>query len=519
MPRRSRTNALTIRRSREIPGRHYRTPKELWGFRLPAQTGNPTAVARSALQANSALLGLDGISGDLAPRRCISSAGAWHVIFSQSHLERFIHRAYVTVHMDAQKRIYLVKNRAVPAAMLPRQVTIRISPARAERIACASIGRRASGSRVLKREDVWFPRRTLLHAAYKLRVQHRQPDGEWIVYVDAKTGAVLWKYDNLASAASARARVFDPNPVVALGDWRALVREGKPVVRAPPATYKTVSLRGLPSSGLLDGKRVSTAPTRHRIRRRGRDFRCFNYEAGFEEVMAYYHLDSAVRYLESLGYRGKRAVFRAPIRVNARATREDNSWYMPSTRQLSFGTGDVDDAEDGETILHELGHAIQDAICPDFGQSAEAAAMGEGFGDYFAASHFAARKGGAAKGLLPCVMTWDGILFADGARPERPPCVRRLDSTLTYESFDHAAAADEHDNGEIWAATLWDIWHRVGKDVADRIIIESHFQLDGYTSFAKGARAILDADRNLFQNRHLAALKKIFRRRGIGPVD
>jgi len=52
----------------------------------------------------------------------------------------------------------------------------------------------------------------------------------------------------------------------------------------------------------------------------------------------------------------------------------------------------MDDAEDGETVLHEFGHAIQDAICPDFGQSPEAAAMGEGFGDYFAGSFFAAKR-------------------------------------------------------------------------------------------------------------------------------
>jgi predicted metal-dependent phosphotriesterase family hydrolase len=55
--------------------------------------------------------------------------------------------------------------------------------------------------------------------------------------------------------------------------------------------------------------------------------------------------------------------------------------------------------------------------------------------------------------------------------------------------------------------------------VADRIIIESHFQLDGFTSFAKGARAIIDADRNLFRGRHAAALRQIFRARGIGPVE
>ena len=55
--------------------------------------------------------------------------------------------------------------------------------------------------------------------------------------------------------------------------------------------------------------------------------------------------------------------------------------------------------------------------------------------------------------------------------------------------------------------------------MADRITIESHFQLDAFTSFAKAARAILDADRHLFGGRHLAGLRRIFREQGIGPVE
>ena len=62
--------------------------------------------------------------------------------------------------------------------------------------------------------------------------------------------------------------------------------------------------------------------------------------------------------------------------------------------------------------------------------------MGEGFGDYFAGSFFAARKPPDCRDV---VMAWDG------ARGEgKPPCVRTLISDLTYESFDHRAAADEH---------------------------------------------------------------------------
>ena len=93
-----------------------------------------------------------------------------------------------------------------------------------------------------------------------------------------------------------------------------------------------------------------------------------------------------------------------------------------------------------------------------------------------------------------------------------------MDGTLTYEDFRHGDEAEEHDNGEIWSATLWDVRRRLGRDKADRLIIESHFQLDGFTTFARGARAIMDADRNLFHGVHLAALRQVFARRGIGPV-
>jgi extracellular elastinolytic metalloproteinase len=97
--------------------------------------------------------------------------------------------------------------------------------------------------------------------------------------------------------------------------------------------------------------------------------------------------------------------------------------------------------------------------------------------------------------------------------------VRRVDEQLTYESFDHSENAEEHDNGQIWAATLWDVRTAVGRDIADTIILESHFQLDGFTTFARGARAIIDADCNLYYGRHMARLRQVFHRRGIGPVE
>lgn len=514
MPRRE--PRLRLKRYREIPGTYYGTPKEVWGFELAGGRGSPADIAEAALDANADLLGLEHVP--LRRRRVIPSVGGWHIILDQQHLGTRIHRAYVTVHMNRRREIYLVKNRAVPVALLPERSEKKITVDRAREIARRSAERGRQRATLLDREQVWFPLRGRLRLCHKFRFGTRQPRHEWIIYIDAITGQILSKYDNLA-ASNGRARVFDPNPVVALGDWEPLLDGDRPVRRVPISTYERAVLRDIAPSGVLTGPRVTTRPMRRRVRRPRYDFEFESHERGFEEVMVYFHLDRAIRYVESLGYRGRRAIFTRPLPVDARATNEDNSFYTPAKKSLGFGTGSVDDAEDGETILHEFGHALQDAICPDFGQSTEAAAIGEGFGDYFAASFFAAKK--IARGhrrLVPAVMTWDGITIADEDET-KPPCVRRLDSPLTFESFNHSDTASEHDNGEIWSATLWDIWRVLDRAAADAIVIESHFQLDGFTTLARGARAILDADRNLFDGRHITTLKRVFRRRGIGPVE
>jgi len=137
--------------------------------------------------------------------------------------------------------------------------------------------------------------------------------------------------------------------------------------------------------------------------------------------------------------------------------------------------------------------------------------MGEGFGDYFAASFFADKK---PERYRTTVMTWDGLLIGIDDRRD-PPGLRRVDEQLT--SVDFAPRGDEHDNGLIWSATLWDVRKQLDRKEADRLILESHFQLDGFTTFARGARAILDADENLNRGAHRAPLAAVFKKRRIGP--
>jgi len=496
---------------RTVPGRYYGSPKEIWGFRSPRSSDLPQVTARDFIRTNVGLLGLTGGLRTLRRQRIVHSLGATHVIFQQYHLGLRVHRAYVTVHIGRDRRIYLVKNRAVPRPLLPELTRPRLNIVMAKQRALRTVKGGATNARVLNVEKMWFPRHQALRLAYRVRLHRYEPREEWLIHVDAQTGRLLSSRENLGRVTGS-GRVFDPNPVIALGDHHVLLRGERPTRFVPEEAYRTVSLTDLAGTGYLEGKRVTTRPTKGRVRRSDNRFLFLSHERGFEEVMAYFHIDRALRYLEALGFRGRRAILREPVAVNVNGTPKDNSWYSPGLKRITFGTGGVDDAEDAETILHELGHAIQDAICPGFGQSAQAAAIGEGFGDYFAASFFAHKK---TPEYRTSIMTWDGITWDE---IYDPPCVRRIDEAYTFESFDHGKWAEEHENGLIWSATLWEIHRALGRRIADRIIFESQFQLDAFTTFSRGARAIMDADQNLYGGKHHSRLRRLFAWRGIGPL-
>jgi hypothetical protein len=506
--------ALRKGQFKRVTGDFYGTPKELWGFRTPRTAAPAETIARRFLNANDALLRVPSGRRELQMQKKIRSLGATHAIFQQLHHGFRVHRAYVTVHIANDGSVYMAKNRAMPRDMLPPEQDFKLPKEDAIGKARKRLPKPGRAIQVLETEAIWFPDDDRLHPAWKVRIARTRPQEEWIVYVNAKTGGILSRYDNL-SQVTGRGRVFDPSPVTSLGDHLSLLTASGMPRRPPTSAYRTVRLFSLDGNGFLEGRRVSTRPTalHRRVCRSDHSFLLESHDTGFEEVMAYHHIDCAIRRLEKLGFRGQRRIFRkGPIEVDVNGTREDNSWYSPFEKRLTFGTGDINDAEDGETILHELGHAIQDAICHDFGQSPQAAAMGEGFGDYLAASFFADRK---PERYRAAVMTWDGLLLGLDARLD-PPALRHVTNDLTFQTFDDDG--DEHDNGEIWAATLWDIREATDPDTADTLIIESHFQLDGFTSFARGARAIIDADQNLCRGRHTDALRRIFRRRRIGPL-
>jgi Zn-dependent metalloprotease len=432
-----------------------------------------------------------------------------HVLYQQYHEGKPISGAWLRVDIDKEGRVYNVLNDLIPAPKLIKAQTLEkkkaakvggmeqaLSADQAVSRALEAAG--GEGAEVLESELLYYPVDGLPTLAWKMIVKTQSPRADWKIYLDARSGAVIEK-TNLLRYAEGQGRVFDPNPVAVLGNTSL---EDDSVI--PDTAYTEVSLRDVEASGVLDGPFVSTRTTTSRVKRTNLKFLFKREDRAFKEVMVYFHIDRMQRYLQDLGFAN---ILNRPIEVNVDGVTDDNSFYSPATKSLTFGTGGVDDAEDAEIILHEYGHAIQDDQVPGFGASAEARAMGEGFGDFLAASFFADLK---PQALRPTIGNWDAVAYS-GAEP---PSLRRLDSNKKYPKD---ITGEEHDDGEIWSACLWEIRAALGRRITERLVIAHHSLLTRFATFEDAAKALITADSQLNDGGNENVLRDVFVRRGILP--
>jgi Zn-dependent metalloprotease len=89
-----------------------------------------------------------------------------------------------------------------------------------------------------------------------------------------------------------------------------------------------------------------------------------------------------------------------------------------------------------------------------------------------------------------------------------------LDSNKKYPKD---ITGEEHADGEIWSACLWEIRGALGKNVADQLIIAHHFLITPNATFEEAANALITADKNLNKGRNEKDLRDVFTRRGILP--
>jgi zinc metalloprotease ZmpB len=298
--------------------------------------------------------------------------------------------------------------------------------------------------------------------------------------------------------------VFLPNPVADLGDQTLTDRKDADYP-ALASAYHDVVLTDLDGSGFLRGAwAVIVSETGNPAYSPTNTFRYRRNQDEFEQVMAYYWVTAAQRYIQSLGFgTSRRPVNMEPQRLRINQWGVDNSFATEKKDEIRLGKGGVDDAEDAEVILHEYGHAIHFAQNFSF-STTEADAISEGFGDYWAAT--------VADVVAPtpdpaCVADWDSVSYTSTV----PHCLRRVDRDLTYPD-DLTGAV--HADGRIWSRALWDIRAALGHVRADTIILEGQFDFAGGTMPALAERTVAAAQR-LFGAPAATAVRAAFAARGI----
>jgi hypothetical protein len=348
---------------------------------------------------------------------------------------------------------------------------------------------------------------------WRVLIAARTPLADFEVLVDAASGAVVRSRDLLVEA-EGRARVFVLNPVVRNGGLRGLSDNRDRDSSLLTRLRSKIQLRRLRggsnclvgdfAEGLvgIDGKVCDKRRRWNGVTRSEREFEALN---------AYVAVDRTMTYVRALGFRRGIGYRRLPLRTNA--IPEDNSAFSFFTRDLIFGRGGVDDAEDADVVIHEFAHALQDSQVSQFGMTDEGGAIGEGFADYMTAVMTAVVPGTSGDDQA-CIFEWD-------VSPLGVRCARRTDTDATVASVSAPPCRlQAHCGGLVWSGALWTLRGRLGVDagghsVMDRVVLQSNFLLTRRAGFRAAAEALLEADQQLYDGVHREAIAAELTARGL----
>jgi Zn-dependent metalloprotease len=180
----------------------------------------------------------------------------------------------------------------------------------------------------------------------------------------------------------------------------------------------------------------------------------------------------------------------------------------PRMQQFLFTSPnpDRDSSVDGDVVFHEYGHGISNRLIGN-GSTAlsgtQSGAMGEAWSDY-----------------------WAITINNDGAVGEyvtnNPNGIRRAAYTVPANPV-HDSYADlgvggfqVHRDGEVWAATLWDLRTQLGAATTNLLVLNGMKFTPNRPSYLNARDGILQADANLNGGVNRCAIWTVFARHGMG---
>jgi Zn-dependent metalloprotease len=487
------------------------SPKTILGSLSESMTPSESS-ARRFLSDHAQLFKADPTLSDLVLTRQTASLIGTQFVFTQRHHGIPVYDGQIKVLFDREGRVRAVNNSYVPLTGVVDPIPLMSA---GQAMEAGRIHLEKSQPQGLIDETVPAPIANLFVSAEDGKprlvweVIHHRWGPTWQVLIDAKTGQVLKPAQDLnryAPPIQGVGQVFVTNAIVATGD--SSLRDNKDAASAVPSSaYKMVSLERLLGTGYLDGEYASSSASKKRVSSPTHQFLFDRSSNGFSETMGYYSLDFAQQRIQALGFTGAKSINARQQVFSIDRYHKDNSFYSVSSKEIAFGTGGVDDAEDAELIWHEYGHSIQDNLVDRFGTTAESGAMGEGFGDYWSGTLGEQYNTISLNGVPEkvCLAEWDSTTYRTGT----PTCLRRLDGNKHYPED---MVGEVHDDGEMWSAALWLIRSVLGADRADRVILQHHVLLTKDATFNMAGHALIETACSL--NYPVADIASILRARG-----
>jgi Fungalysin metallopeptidase (M36)/F5/8 type C domain/Fungalysin/Thermolysin Propeptide Motif len=182
----------------------------------------------------------------------------------------------------------------------------------------------------------------------------------------------------------------------------------------------------------------------------------------------------------------------------------------PRMQQYLFTTAtpNRDSSLDGDVVAHEYGHGISNRLIGNASGALtgiQSGAMGEGWSDYWA------------------ITTGNDGLVGEYSTNDHVAGIRRAAYTFpanpihdSYADVGNAGFFEVHYDGEIWAATLWDLRTQLGPPMTDVLVLNGMKFTPNRPSFLNARDGILQADQNLNGGANRCAIWTVFARHGMG---
>lgn len=472
-------------------------PIALYGLRIPMAADTPEAMASQYLNEAADLLRIPPFLDGLSHHATRSSKAGHTVRFRQHYQGIPVMNSEVTVTISPWNEVNYVLNGFKPDVQLA-STTPSVSASTARAIVIESLGLEEPfsfedvGLRVYDDNGTW-------KLVQRVEIVPRTaPFGNFVGLVDALSGDTLRLWDTSHyGAVNGTGSVFDPDPLSSAqatygdtgfvdgGDATTPQLDGETFTRNLldiDETGGTHTLIG-PYAAIVD----TEAPFNGLYGQGSSSFAANRSDDLFEAVNTYYHIDTVMRYINvDLG------ITIAPFQYSGGARFDphglngaDNSHYTGGNGVVAFGEGCVDDAEDADVVVHELGHALHDWVTN--GGLSQVNGLSEGIGDFVAQSY--SRDFGhwtMADPEYDWVFHWDGHNVCWGGR--------RTDYGATYPG---GLVGQVHADGQIWSTCMMTIWDDIGRDLTEAAHWEGIGMTNGSSNQNDAASAVMQAAINM----------------------